>query len=107
MEYMGFFCFVIIIMYSSYPAKVIKLERKVARLESKQKGDLTMSKMISDTIGKKCKFIHEDDSQDAWIYTILDTDDEWVKVSYTDKKGVFKTEIIRIDSVKKVCLVAE
>lgn len=107
MEYMGLIGFIILIMYSSYPAKVRKLERKVARLESKQKGDLAMSKMISDAIGKKCKFTHEDGSQDAWIYTILDTDDEWVKVSYTDKKDVFKNEIIRIDSIIKFCLVAE
>lgn len=107
MEYIGLFCLVLLIFYSSYPAKVIRLEHKVRKLESKQKGDLFMSKMINEAISKQCKFTHEDDSQDAWIYTILDADDERVKVSYTDKKAVFKTEIIRIDSIKKVCLMSE
>lgn len=66
-----------------------------------------MSKLISDTIGKKCKITKEDGSQDAWIYTVLDADDEWVKVRYSNKKEEVKTEIIRIDLIKKVDLIAE
>ncbi len=66
-----------------------------------------MSKLISDLIGKKCKITNEDGSQNAWIYTVLDVDDEWVKVSYSNKKDEVKTEIIRIDLIKKVDVLAE
>lgn len=107
MEWMGWFCFILLMLYSSYPGKVTSLERKVARLERKQKGDVRMSQMIKDAIGKRCKFTQADNTQSTWIYTILDADDEWVKVTYTDKKQVSKTEIIRIDSIAKICLVSE
>lgn len=105
LEMMGVLCLVILIFYASYPSKVIRLERKVARLENKQKGEFAMSKMIKDLIGNRCKLTYDDGSQFAWIYTILDTDDEWVKVTYEDKKGVSKTQIIRIDTIKKVDLI--
>lgn len=66
-----------------------------------------MSKMITDLIGRRCKLTQEDGSRLAWMYTILDADDEWVKVSYAGKKGVSKTEIIRIDAIKKIDLIAD
>lgn len=108
MEWAGWFCIIILILYSSYPAKVKRLERKVAKLENKQKGDFGMSKLMSDLIGKRCKILNENEYQsDAWIYTVLDVDDEWAKMTYTDKKGASKTVIMRIDSIKKVNLLPD
>lgn len=107
MEWAGLFCLMILLYYSSYPAKVKRMEKELSKIKRMQNGGLVMSKLISDLIGKKCKITNEDGSQNAWIYTILDADDEWVKVSYLSKKDEVKTEIIRIDSIKKVDLLAE
>lgn len=107
MEWAGWFCLIILIMYSSYPSKVKRLECKVRALENKQKGDFSMSKLISELIGQRCKITNEDGSQNAWVYTILDVDDEWVKAQYANKKGVSNTVLIRIDAIKKVDLILE
>lgn len=107
MEWAGWACLLILVFYSSYPSKVKRLERKVGALEHKQKGDFQMSKMITALIGQQCRITNEDGSQLGFDYTILDADDEWVKVSYLDKKDILKTEIIRIDSIKKVSLAAK
>jgi len=107
MEWAGWVCLMILILYSSYPAKVKKLERELAKIKRKLNGDNEMSRLITDLVGKKCKITNEDSSQNAWIYTIIDADDEWVKVSYSTKKDEVKTEIIRIDVIKKVNLIAE
>lgn len=66
-----------------------------------------MSKLISELIGQRCKITNEDGSQNAWVYTILDVDDEWVKAQYANKKGVSNTVLIRIDAIKKVDLILE
>lgn len=107
MEFIGWVCFIIIIYYASYPGRVRTLERKISRLENKLKGDVSMSKLISELVGSRCKITNEDGDQTAWIYTILDADDEWIKVTYTNKKGIQKTEILRIDCVKKVDVIPE
>ncbi len=33
---------------------------------------------------------------------VLDVDDEWVKITYKDKKDVTKTIIIRIESIDNI-----
>lgn len=107
MEWAGLVAVMILLVYSSYPGKVKKLERKVRMLEKKQKGESEMSKLLTDLVGKSCKITNEDGSQPGWLFTVLDTDDEWVKLTYTDKKGILRTEIRRIDSIKKIDLTAE
>ena len=107
LEWAGLVAVMILLVYSSYPEKVKKLERKVRMLEKKQKGESEMSKLLTDLVGKSCKITNEDGSQPGWLFTVLDTDDEWVKLTYTDKKGILRTEIRRIDSIKKIDLTAE
>lgn len=107
MEWISWFCLIILIYYSSYPAKIKRIEKEVAKMKRKLNGGADMSRLIVELVGKKCKITNENGSQNSFIYTILDADDEWVKVSYTDKKDVVETEIIRIDSIKKVDLIAE
>ena len=106
MEWISWICLMCLIFYSSYPKKVKRLEKEVAKLKKAQGGNVEMSRLIEELKGKKCKLTDEDGIQNAWIYTVLDVDDEWVKVEYNDKKGN-KIEIIRIENIGKVDLISE
>ena len=103
---MGFFSFMIILCYSSYPGKVKRLEKKVKKLQLKEKGENKMSKIISELVGKKCVITTTDALQfvgDSKVKCdVLDVDDEWIKISYTEKKGNTKVKIIRIDAIDGV-----
>lgn len=65
MEWISWICLMIVICYSSYPAKVKKLEKEVAKLKKRQNGDTSMSRLITDLVGKKCKLTNEDGTQNA------------------------------------------
>ncbi|WP_330698002.1 hypothetical protein [Anaerotignum sp.] len=111
MEWMGWFCFIIMLCYSSYPGKVKKLESKVRKLERSEGGETLVSKLIMELIGKNCKIKSEEDfmfSGNAEVEcSIIDADDEWIKLSYSDKKGVVRTKIVRIDAIKNVEMISE
>jgi len=106
MEYFGIFAFILVLAYSSYPSKVKKLEAKIKKLERKLKGESTMSKLINDLVGKECKI----KSDEAWAMVgadavkclVMDCDDEWIKVQYTDKKGKVIVKLLRIETVDEV-----
>ncbi|MBQ4531553.1 MAG: hypothetical protein IJA36_13245 [Lachnospiraceae bacterium] len=65
-----------------------------------------MSKIISELIGKKCVITTTDTLQfvgDTKVKcNVLDVDDEWIKISYTEKKGNTKIKIMRIDAIDGV-----
>lgn len=111
MEWLGWFSFIIILCYSSYPGRVKKLEKKIKSLERGEKGDLQMSKIISSLIGKKCS-IRTDEAlvfsgKVDVIANVLDVDDEWIKFSFVDKKGETKVKILRIESIDNIELILE
>ena len=107
MEWMGWIVFAIVLCYASYPGRVRKLESKVKKLQTKQKGDVKMSKIISELIGKQCKIETEDIINGSIDCTILDSDDEWVKLTYTDKKNNMFTKILRIEAINSIELKSE
>lgn len=110
MEFIGWISLIIILCYSSYPGKVKKLENKVKKLERNQKGDYEMSKIISNLIGKECKITTEEvllAGSTEVNCSILDVDDEWIKILYADKKGINKIKILRIESLDNIELTAE
>ena len=106
MEMLGFIALMLINAYSSYPSKTNKLESRVTKLENKIKGENTMSKILSELINKNCIIDTSEGfslvSQSKINCTILDVDDDWVKINYTTKKGENKTAIIRVDTISKV-----
>jgi len=105
LEWMGWFAFTIILCYASYPGRVKKLEDKVKKLEIKQKGDKKMSKIINELVGKQCKIKTEDEIiNENFNCTVLDTDDEWIKFTYTDKKNNIMTKILRIEAIDSIDL---
>lgn len=109
LEYFGFLAFIFIIIYSSYPAKIKNLEAKVKKFERNIKGDKSMSKILSQLKDKKCILTSDEGltlvSKRDIECVILDVDDEWIKFTYTDKKGNTLTQILKIESIDRVtCL---
>ena len=109
MEYFGIVAFIIIIFCSSYPTKIKKMESKIKKLERNLKGEKSMSKILSELINKKCVMVSEAGleivSKREIECTILDVDDDWIKFTFTDKKGVSKTQILRVEAIERVNLI--
>ena len=108
MEYMGVAAFIMAcyLIGQSLPDKVKRLEAKMKRFERKQKGENTMSKLMNELVGKECKVKSDDalalvGSQEIQC-VVLDTDDEWMKIQYIDKKKNQVTKLIRIENVDEV-----
>lgn len=100
MEWLGLVCLGLILCYSSYPGKVKRLEHKV-KLLSRGKENKIM-KLIKELVGKKCIVVCDDALETKITADVLDADDEWVKIRFSDKKNNTKTQIIRIDSIKSI-----
>lgn len=118
MEWIGLVCLGLILCYSGYPGRVKALESKMKKLEKKnvgerksEKGALKMSQIINDLKGKKCNMVLRDSIDSLFdnklACTVLETDEEWIKVSCVkeDKKKGTSSEtirIIRIDDIESI-----
>lgn len=69
-------------------------------LERKRKGNKTMSRFLKEMIGKKPTIMSESIGTNNWL--VVDVDEEWVKLSMTDKKGQTKTKLIRIEDIRSI-----
>lgn len=106
LEYFGIIAFVLVLSQIGYSSKIKKLESEIKNLKRKIKGEDELSKLLKDLIGQKCLI----NCDGAVIFTgkteieceVLDVDDEWVKITFKDKKGVTKTNIIRIESIDNI-----
>lgn len=106
LEYFGLIAFVLVLSQIGYSSKIKKLEGELKNLKRKIKGEEALSKLLKDLIGVKCII----DCDGAVVFTgksemeceVLDVDDEWVKITYKDKKDVTKTNIIRIESIDNI-----
>lgn len=111
MEWIGWLSFAMILCYAAYPSKTRKLESKVKKLQREQRGVSEMSKIISALVGQDCKLKTEDNAflfgSEEMVCTVLDADDEWIKLTYCDKKNVRKTKILRVDAIESVELAGE
>ena len=77
------------------------MERKVKKLERNVNGGSKMSGIIKDLIGMECTI--DGDGIYGHSCTILDADDEWVKLIVHEKKSD-STMIIRIDNIDSITL---
>jgi len=106
MEFFGLIAFFMLLCYSSYPGKVKRLESKIKQMERKQKGENIMSKLISELAGKECKIKCEEAlslvGNEEMVCSVLDTDDEWIKVQVVDKKKNQITKLIRIENIEEI-----
>lgn len=77
------------------------LERKVKKLERNANGGSKMSGIIKDLIGMECTI--DGDGFFSTRCTILDVDDEWVKLIVHEKKKD-STMIVRLDNIDSITL---
>lgn len=77
------------------------LERKVKKLERNASGGSKMSGIIKDLISMECTI--DGDGFFSTRCTILDVDDEWVKLIVHEKKRD-TTKIIRLDNIDSITL---
>nr|WP_172692230.1 hypothetical protein [Paeniclostridium sordellii]AUO31854.1 hypothetical protein [Paeniclostridium sordellii] len=70
-----------------------------------------MSNIITSLIGKQCKIKTDEgtlfSSSGEVHFLVLDADDEWIKLSYIDKKQGEKIKVIRINSIYSIELISE
>ncbi|WP_223323389.1 aspartyl-tRNA synthetase [Streptococcus sanguinis] len=59
-----------------------------------------MSQFLKEMIGKKPTIMSESIGTNNWL--VVDVDEEWVKLSMTDKKGQTKTKLIRIEDIRSI-----
>lgn len=109
MYFFGLVAFVFVMVYSSYPLKIKKMNSKIKKLEKKYRGEVIMSKILTELINKKCILVTdmglEIVSKREFECIILDADDEWIKFTFTNKKGINQTQILRIDNIERVELI--
>lgn len=116
MEWAGWVSLFILICAINIPGDVKKLKRKVRLLEtklkqreSKKEGENVMSLIIQGLVGEEC--IIESNSA-AFIgmskveCKVLEADEEWIKISFLDKKKGLCTKIFRIDEIDNIELKA-
>lgn len=105
MEFFGIMSFVLLMVYLG---KFKQLKRKVNRLEKNIKGETAMSQLIKNFLHQSVQIRVEDSFLgDAYIWKILEVDDDWVKIQRTDKKGKTITMLVRIDDIKSIELKGE
>lgn len=111
MEWAGLVALVILLCYSSYPKRVKRLEAALKRLERKQRGENDMSKLIHELVNTECKIKSDSLLQLSGSTEIkcfvLDTDDEWVKIRFTDKKNNQITKLLRIENIDEIEILNE
>lgn len=77
------------------------MERKVKKLERNANGGSKMSGIIKDLIGMESNI--DGDGFFSTRCTILDVDDEWVKLIVHEKKKD-STMIVRLDNIDSITL---
>ena len=96
---LGFILFMIF-FYSNNSKKIKKLENKIKKLERKEKGNIVMSRLLQEMIGKKPIITGVYIGPDNW--EVVDVDEEWVKLRSVDKKGKEKFKLQRIEDIQTV-----
>ena len=80
--------------------KLKRMQGRIKSLERKRKGNKTISRFLKEMIGKKPTIMSESIGTNNWL--VVDVDEEWVKLSMTDKKGQTKTKLIRIEDIRSI-----
>ena len=94
------FILFMIFFYSNNSKKIKKLENKIKKLERKEKGNIEMSRLLQEMIGKKPIITGVYIGPDNW--EVVDVDEEWVKLRSVDKEGKEKFKLQRIEDIQTV-----
>lgn len=106
MEWFGIAALLLLLYYSSYLRKIKHLEMKIKQLEKKQRGATYMSKLINSLVGKQC-IIRSDSflgfaGKTEVSCKIVDADDEWLRICYTEKKDKQVVKLLRIENIDAI-----
>ena len=96
---LGFILFMIF-FYSNNSKKIKKLENKIKKLERKEKGNIEMSRLLQELIGKNPTIVGQVFGTSLW--EVVDVDEEWVKLRSVDKEGKEKFKLQRIEDIQTV-----
>ena len=94
-----FFPFLVLI-YSSQSKKIKRLEKRLKVIERKEKGNIDMSRLLQELIGKNPTIVGQVFGTSLW--EVVDVDEEWVKLRRVDKKGKEKFKLQRIEDIQTV-----
>ena len=94
-----FFPFLVLI-YSSQSKKIKRLEKRLKVIERKEKGNIDMSRLLKELIGRTPVILGQLFGTDNW--EVVDVDEEWVKLRHIDKEGKEKFKLQRIEDIQTV-----
>ena len=94
-----FFPFLVLI-YSSQSKKIKRLEKRLKVIERKEKGNIDMSRLLQELIGKKPTIVGQVFGTSLW--EVVDVDEEWVKLRRVDNTGKEKFKLQRIEDIQTV-----
>ena len=94
------FILFMIFFYSNNSKKIKKLENKIKKLERKEKGNIEMSRLLQELIGKNPTIVGQVFGTSLW--EVVDVDEEWVKLRSVDKEGKEKFKLQRIEDIQAV-----
>ena len=94
-----FFPFLVLI-YSSQSKKIKRLEKRLKVIERKEKGNIDISRLLQELIGKSPTIFGQVFGTDNW--EVVDVDEEWVKLRRVNKKGKEKFKLQRIEDIQTV-----
>ena len=94
-----FFPFLVLI-YTSQSKKIKRLEKRLKVIERKEKGNIEMSRLLKELIGKNPTIVGELFGTNNW--EVVDVDEEWVKLRRVDNTGKEKFKLQRIEDIQTV-----
>ena len=94
------FILFMIFFYSNNSKKIKRLEKRLKVIERKEKGNIDMSRLLQELIGKNPTIVGQVFGTSLW--EVVDVDEEWVKLRHVDKKGKEKFKLQRIEDIQTV-----
>lgn len=109
MEFFGVMAFILVLSYSDYPNKTKRLAREIKRLKRGIKGANEMSMLLNELVGKDCEIKMVEDAisfvSTNLICTVLDVDDEWLKIILKNRKDELVEKLIRVENIESIELI--
>ena len=94
------FILFMIFFYSNNSKKIKRLEKRLKVIERKEKGNIDMSRLLQELIGKNPTIVGQVFGTSLW--EVVDVDEEWVKLRHVDKNGKEKFKLQRIEDIQAV-----
>lgn len=105
MEYMGLIAFMLVVMNVGLPKKVNNLKADIKKLKKAIRGERQMSEIIRELKGRRCILEIEDWFEGPIECEVIDVDDEWMKINYSEKKKGNVTKLVRIENINEISLI--